>query len=135
MVRLHESKMLRVVIERQPDEVYEYAVNPERLPEWAASFALAVRKEGDEWIVDTPEGPMKVEFAERNAYGILDHYVTVAPGIRVLNPMRVIPNGMGSEVIFTFFKPDEMPMEQFELEAANVLQDLHSLKRVLEQQR
>lgn len=134
MVKLHESKMLRVVIERLPDEVYEYTVNPEHLPEWASSFCLSVRMEGEGWIAETPEGPVGIEFAARNDYGILDHYVIVAPGVRVLNPMRVIPNGMGSEVLFTFFKPDEMPREQFELEAANVERDLLALKRVLEQQ-
>lgn len=135
MVKLHESKMLRVVIERLPDEVYEYAVNPEHLPEWAKSFCSSVRREGNEWLVQTPEGLVQLEFAERNEYGILDHYVTVAPGQRVLNPMRVIPNGMGSEVIFTFFKPDEMPTEQFEREAENVKSDLLRLKSVLERQR
>lgn len=134
MVKLHESKMLRVVIERLPDEVYEYAANPMHLPEWAKSFCLSVRKENDDWVVQTPDGPMVLEFAARNPYGILDHYVTVAPGRRLLNPMRVIPNGMGSEVIFTFFKPDDIPMEQFELEAVNVMQDLQLLKRILERE-
>lgn len=131
-MKLHESRMIRAVIERLPDEVYEYAVNPENLPEWATSFCLAVRQEGGKWIVETADGPMGLEFAERNTYGILDHYVILASGRRVLNPMRVIPNGMGSEVLFTLFKPDEMSAEQFALDAANVERDLQSLKRVLE---
>ena len=46
---------------------------------------------------------MKVRFAEKNAFGVLDHYVTPAPELDVYVPMRVLPNGSGNEVISLYF--------------------------------
>jgi len=76
---------------------------------------------------------MRFEFCEHNEYGVLDHVVTLATGQQILNPMRVIPNGMESEVLFTLYKRPEQTEEQFLLDAANVESDLHMLKQVLEQ--
>ena len=45
---------------------------------------------------------MKVRFAEKNTFGVLDNYVSPTPEIEVYVPMRVLPNGSGSEVVFYF---------------------------------
>lgn len=75
---------------------------------------------------------MKIRFVERNDFGVLDHYVTVAPGLEVYVPMRVLPNGSGSEVLFTVFRLPEMSDERFAEDAALVERDLKTLKTVLE---
>ena len=68
----------------------------------------------------------------RNDFGVLDHTVTVAPGVHVTNPMRVVPNADGSEVLFTLFQPPGMSDEQFRADARLVRGDLVSLKAALE---
>jgi hypothetical protein len=62
-------------------------------------------------VADTPEGPVKIRFTERNDFGILDHHVVVRPGVDIYIPMRVIANGTGSEVIFTLFRLPDMTDE------------------------
>ena len=40
---------------------------------------------------EAPIGTVKVEFAEINKFGVLDHEVTLASGIKFYNPMRTLP--------------------------------------------
>lgn len=75
---------------------------------------------------------MTIKFVERNELGVLNHYVTLSTGQRVLNPMRVIPNGYGSEVMFTLFRLPEMSDEKFAQDAKLVESDLKNLKNQLE---
>lgn len=71
-------------------------------------------------------------FVPRNDLGVLDHTVTLSSGQKLTNYMRVIPNGAGSEVLFTLFQSEGMTDQQFEEDAALVLSDLQTLRRVLE---
>jgi hypothetical protein len=41
-------------------------------------------------IAETPEGPARVCFTERNSFGVLDHSVTRPQGTSVYVPLRVI---------------------------------------------
>jgi hypothetical protein len=132
MVSVTNSKTLSVSIKRKPDEVYEFILNPENLPKWAPAFSQSVRKSEAEWIVETPEGPMKIRFVERNKLGVLDHYVSLTTGQEILNPMRVIPNGSGSEVMFTLFQLPHMSDKKFSEDTGLVERDLRTLKNVLE---
>jgi hypothetical protein len=96
------------------------------------SFCKSVRKIGDDWQMETPSGWMGIRFVRANEFGVLDHVVTLPDGQSFLNPMRVVANGDGSEVLFTFFQPPDMSDEQFAEDAAMIEADLQSLKTVLE---
>lgn len=76
---------------------------------------------------------MTIKFVGRNDFGVLDHTVTVKPGIEILNPMRVVPNGSGSEIIFTLFQSPGVSNEAFAKDAGMVEGDLRTLKTVLEE--
>ena len=127
-----ESRTLSITITCFPRKVYEFASNPENLPRWAAGLCTSVRRSDTGWIVETPQGPMQIRFAEKNDFGVLDHYVTTAQGVEIYVPMRVVPNGSGSEVIFTLFKTPGMSDKQFADDAGMVQQDLKTLKSILE---
>jgi len=75
---------------------------------------------------------MNVRFVKNNDLGVLDHYVSPAPGAEVYVPMRVLPNGSGSDVLFTLFKLPGMSDEKYAEDAGLVTRDLETLKRVLE---
>ena len=75
---------------------------------------------------------MQLRFAEKNDFGVLDHYVTTAQGVEIYVPMRVVPNGSGSEVMFTLFKTPDMSDKQFAEDAGMVERDLKTLKSVME---
>ncbi|OGP07963.1 MAG: polyketide cyclase [Deltaproteobacteria bacterium RIFCSPLOWO2_12_FULL_43_16] len=126
------SKTLTVSIESPPERVYAFVSNPENLPKWATAFCRSVRRSEGDWIVETPDGPMRIRFVGHNEYGVLDHYVYPRPGLEILNPMRVIPNGSESEIIFTLFQSPTMSDEKFAEDVTLVERDLRALKNVLE---
>jgi hypothetical protein len=64
----------------------------------------------------------------------MDHDVTLESGVTVHNPMRVVPNGEGSEFIFTLIRQPGMPDEQFSKDKAAVENDLQALKDLLERE-
>src|SRR5438067_2489401 len=107
------NRTLSVSIAASAQAVYEFITSAENLPQWAKGFALAVTKSGDDWLVETADGPMRVEFAPRNNFGVADHSVTVRPDFTINNPIRVLPNGEGAEVLFTLFQSEGMTDEQF----------------------
>jgi polyketide cyclase/dehydrase/lipid transport protein len=121
-----------VTINRSAAEVYEFASNPENLPQWASGLAGSISKVNGEWVSDSPMGRVKIKFAEKNSFGVLDHDVTLPAGATVHNPMRVVPKGNGSEVIFTLFRQPDVTDKKFAEDAAWVEKDLKKLKAVLE---
>ncbi|MDF2716736.1 MAG: polyketide cyclase [Paenibacillus sp.] len=127
-----KMETISVTIDRRPEEVYDFIMNPDHLQQWIPSFAESVGSSGDDLIVETSEGPMKFRFVKRNEYGVADHFVTLMSGECIYNPMRVIANGSCSEVVFTLFKRPDMSDEQYSDDARNVKSDLYALKAVLE---
>lgn len=128
----HPSRTLSVSIGRPPGDVYAFASDPENLPKWAKGLGESVRKHSSGWIVETPQGPMQLRFAERNPFGVLDHYVTTPSGIEVYVPMRVVSNGDGSEVLLTLFRLPGMSDERYAEDQRLVERDLRALKDLLE---
>jgi len=127
-----ESRHVSERIDRPADEVYEYAVDPSNIPEWAPGLGSGVENVDGRWFVETSMGRVRVAFAERNAFGVLDHEVTLPSGEVVSNPMRVLADGDGSEVVFTVRRRPGMSDDDFAEDAAAVAADLARLKRILE---
>lgn len=130
----HPATYISVSIGRPVSTVYQFASNPENLPKWAAGLGTSVKKEGDAWVTDSPMGKVKVKFAGRNDFGVLDHEVTLESGVKVYNPMRVQPNGDGSEVVFTLYRLENRSDKEFREDADRVHQDLLRLKEIFEKQ-
>jgi hypothetical protein len=58
--------------------------------------------------------------------------VSPASGVEVYVPLRVIPNGSGSELLFTIFRSPDMTDEKFAEDIGLVERDLNTLKQILE---
>jgi uncharacterized membrane protein len=130
---LHPSTHVGVAIARPVDAVYAFAADGANLPRWAAGLASgAVRRDGEDWLADSPMGPIRIRFADPNPYGVLDHRVTLPNGETQLNPMRVVPNGDGAELTFTLFRLPGVTDAAFAADAAQVEADLRRLKELLE---
>jgi len=130
---MHDVQHLSVYIARRPAEVYEFAADPRKLPRWAAGLARSeVRPDGEEWIADAPFGKVRLRFAERNSFGVIDHDVTLESGVTVHNPMRVVPHGEGSEFMFTLIRRPGVSDREFAEDKAAVEKDLKTLKELLE---
>jgi hypothetical protein len=132
MATMFAARTLSVSIGCQPNKVYEFVSNPENLPKWAQGLGKSVHKIDADWIVNTPQGPVRIRFVEKNNLGVLDHYVTTAQGVEVYVPLRVLSNGTGSEVLFTLFRLPEMSEEKYAEDLKLVEQDLRALKDLLE---
>lgn len=127
-----ESRHLSEWIDRPADEVYEYASDVANLPEWAPGLGSSVEKVDDRWFVETSGGRVGFAFVQRNEYGVLDHYVTLPSGEVVYNPMRVIADQSGCEVVFALRRRRGMSDEDFRADTDAVSADLTRLKQVLE---
>lgn len=134
MIAHNEVRYLSVSIERDPREVYAFTSNPEHLPQWAAGLGLGVQRAGEHWEVKTQDGVVGLRFTPDNAYGVLDHTVVLPDGAEVYVPMRVMPNGKGSEVMLGLFRQPEMDDAAFARDAGLMQSDLLALKTLLESQ-
>ena len=123
---------LSVSIARPADDVVRFVRNPANLPLWARSFCRSVTRLGDGWVVGTPDGEMRIRFGPDNPFGVLDHWLSPAPGREFHAPMRAVPNGAGTEVLFTLFQAAGMTDLQYGEDLALVAKDLRALKLVLE---
>lgn len=130
----YPAKQISISIGKNVNEVYQYVSTPENMPRWAAGLSQAeLVKSGDEWIADSPMGKVKVRFAEKNKFGVVDHDVTLPSGEVNHNPLRVVKNADGSEVIFTLYRRPKMSDADYESDVKAVTKDLQKLKQILEQ--
>lgn len=127
-----KSQTITVYIAAPASKVYAFASQEENMPRWVPSFFRSVTRLGDEWLVDSPLGKATLAFAEQNPFGVLDHVVRLRTGEEFFNPMRVIVNGVGSELIFTLFQTAGMSDEDFARDADLVKSDFEVLKRLIE---
>jgi hypothetical protein len=127
-----KSRTLSVTIDASPERVYAFTSDPLNLPKWAAGLGRSISKIDGRWMVETPNGVVTVEFAPKNAFGVLDHTVTLPDGTKVYLPIRVVANGGGSELVLVLFQTPQMSDAQFEQDAGMVAADLRTLKKLLE---
>jgi hypothetical protein len=116
---MNHCRHVSIAIDRSPADVYAFVVEPHNLPRWAAGLDRL--------------GDILLRFTDRNTLGVLDHVVTLPSGESALNPLRVLSNGDGSEVVFSLFRLPGLTAEAFEADVAAVARDLERLRSLLEQ--
>jgi hypothetical protein len=130
------ARTVSVSVDRSPEVVYAFVADAFNLPQWAPGLCTGIVADPEAkggWRITTPDGPAHVRFAPVNDFGIVDHHVTLADGATVVYvPLRVVPNGDGSEVLVTVFRREEMSDRDFEKDVAAVSEDLERLKELLE---
>jgi hypothetical protein len=132
MLKFKEVRYLSVSIECEPETVYAFTSNPENLPQWASGLGQRVKRAGEHWEVKTEQGTVGLRFTPHNEYGVLDHTVVLLDGTEVYVPMRVMPNGQGSEVMLVLFRQPDMDDAEFARDAGPMQNDLSALKAMLE---
>ena len=115
-----------------PRAVAAYLADLQNLPRWAAGLSAGGHEENGVWITDSPMGKVRVRFAPANELGVFDHDVTLPDGTTFHNPLRVLANDEGSEVVFTLYRREGVTDEAFEKDAATIASDLDRLRALLE---
>lgn len=128
------SRTVSVEIAAPPQTVYRCVRDPDQLPRWAAGICKSVTVHGDIWHVDTGGalGTVLLTFCPDNEFGVLDHRVTLPDGRSQDNPVRVVANGDGSELMFTVFQTEGMDDAAFIKDVQAVTRDLKTIKALLE---
>jgi hypothetical protein len=128
------SRHVSISINNSAEKVYGFASDPENLPKWAAGVSGSIKNVNGEWIAESPMGMVKIKFADKNKFGILDHDVTLPSGETFYNPMRVFPNKDGSELIFTLYQRPGMSDRDFRNDEEQIKTDLEKLKALVEKE-
>ena len=94
-----------ISIDVPPQVVLDLVADPTELPRWAPAFARAVRPAGgDHWVVDTGEREVRIRVRVSRELGTVDFLAAGTPRGAY---GRVVPNGEGSEFLFTVFLPED----------------------------
>ena len=104
-----ESVTQTIAIDAPPDAVLDLVGDPRNLPSWAPGFAIAVREDGDGWVVTTGQGDVRRHIPVSREHGTVD-YLAAPEATRGLFT-RVVPNGDGSQLTFTFVLADGVDPE------------------------
>jgi hypothetical protein len=128
---MYRAHTISVGIAVDPARVYAFASDPANLPVWAPDFVKSMEQQGPSWVARTTLGQAVFRFAPANDLGVLDHDVELPSGT-FHNPMRVVPNGAGSEVLFTLLQLPGISDQQFQQDMDTVRADLNKLRTVLE---
>lgn len=128
----YEALHISQPVARPAAEVAVFAGDPRNLPRWAAGLSSGIREDGGRWVSDSPMGTVEVHFTGPVEHGILDHDVVLPDATVVHNPLRVLRNGDGSEVVFTLYRLPDVEDADFEQDASTVRGDLARLREILE---
>lgn len=101
------------------------------LPKWAAGLSSGISEHNGVVISESPMGKVQVRFAPGSELGIFDHDVTLPDGKTIHNPLRVLKNDSGSEVVFTLYRQPGVTDAAYEEDAARIAKDLESLSTAL----
>lgn len=121
-----------VSIDAPASRVVDFLKDPRNLPKWAVGFAKSVRQTPTGWVVVTGGGEMAIRLDGEAATGIVDFWMSPAPGVEVLAASRVVPRGTAAEYVFTQFQAPGMPDEVFTKNVQTIKHELTVLKALLE---
>jgi hypothetical protein len=128
---LLQSDTQTVSLDAPPDHVFAFLAEPENLPKWAIGFCHSIRRDGDRWIVRTAQGEIDIRYVTDRALGVIDFYLSMAPGLEAAAYSRVLPSGAGAEYVFTQFQGQGMSDEVFAGQVAALREELHILQAIV----
>ena len=131
-VATNRSDTRGVTIEAAPSSVFEFVANPENLPYWAVGFCRSIRPDtGDRWLVTTASGEVPIEYELNEAARTVDFRFSPVSGLEAVAYSRVVPNGEGTEYVFTQFQFAGMPNNVFEAQVRALADELQVLRGLI----
>src|SRR4051812_8916209 len=103
-MQMNRSETRSIAIDAAPETVLDVVGDARRLPAWAPGFARGIEAEGAYWRIDTGDGEARIDVRVGREHGTVD--IVSADDPRRGAFSRVVPNGSGSEYLFTLFFPE-----------------------------
>jgi uncharacterized protein YndB with AHSA1/START domain len=131
-ISLGRAETRSISIAAPPETVLKLLSDARRLPDWAPAFALAVEPDGQDWLIDSGAGQLRVRVRLSLEYGTVDLLRPNEPsrGAR----MRVLNNENGSELLFTIVFPVGAEDDAIAQQMATVEAELRSVRDLCEGQ-
>jgi uncharacterized protein YndB with AHSA1/START domain len=115
-----------ISIAATPAAVHAYLADAQNLPEWAPSFAAAVRPRGEDWVVIVGDAEIDVAILADRDRGTVD-IVSAADHAQGAF-LRVLPNRQGSELLFTLLFAHDTPEQEIDAHMATVENELAAVR-------
>jgi uncharacterized protein YndB with AHSA1/START domain len=126
----NQAETRSISIAAPPATVLDYVGDPRRLPEWAPAFARGVREDGDQWLIDSGDGELRILVRVSAEHGTVDLLSADDPTRGAFT--RVVHNHGGSEYLFTLFFPEGTPQDAIARQMATVEAELETVRSACE---
>lgn len=119
-----------ISIDSAPDTVLDLVADPYRLPDWAPNFARTVRPDGDDWLIKSDGTEIRITVRVSREHGTVDLLRSTDPPRGAFS--RVLPNGGGSEYLFTLFFADGTQAAPVAAQMTTVEEELQTVRTLCE---
>ena len=123
-----------ITINVAPAKLFDFLTNPENLARWASSLCQSVRKDGDQWLLQSKLGDLKLRIVSDKTFGVIDYHISPPLPMKFIAYSRIIPNGQASEFTFTQFQLPLLPASFFEKQKDSLKKELSTLKDIMEKE-
>lgn len=120
-----------ISIPAAPGIVHGYVSDAGNLPRWAPAFAAEVRRCGEHWTVTRGEIEFDVAVLADRERGTIDVVSAADPSRGAY--LRVLPNGEGSELLFTLFFARGTPRHAIDGQMATVDAELAAVREACQE--
>jgi Polyketide cyclase / dehydrase and lipid transport len=127
---LSHSHTRSISIAADPAEVLAFLAEPQNLPRWAPAFARSVTERDGQLLVDTGQGELPISLSVSRERGTVDVLSAAKPRMGAFS--RVLPNGDGSEYLFTLLFAPDTDETAVEAQMAVVDQELEAVRALCE---
>jgi hypothetical protein len=126
-MRINRSETRSISIQATPDAVLDIVGDPRTLPRWAPNFATSVRAEDGHWVVNDE---LHIDLRVDRVLGTVD--ILRVEHLPAGAYSRVVPNGDGSEYLFTLFFGDAAGEDDVAKQMAVVEEELLAVRALCE---
>lgn len=116
-----------------PAELFDFFSQIENLPRWATGYCKAVRKDGEDWWITTPDGEVLQVFKSNAQLGTVDMYAGPNRDQLWCWPARITSDNMGGSVLaFTAIQMPGQPDDVFDGQCAQLSLEFENIRNLIE---
>jgi len=120
----------QIAINVDSEVLFDFLSKPENMSKWATGICSGVRQVGDEWVVETMMGDVKLKMVSDKELGVIDYHLLPPVPIQIALYCRVLENSQASEFTVTHFQIPLLP--NFEKQKQMITRAMNKLKEIVE---